>query len=46
MERNENGQLKSRTLCMECHYLITYGKPLPVDVGSWGHNLSDRGIEK
>jgi hypothetical protein len=35
-----------RTLCMGCHYLITYGKPLPVDVGSWGHNLSDRGIEK
>jgi hypothetical protein len=33
MERNKNGQ-----------YLITYGKPLPVDVGSWGHKLSDRGI--
>lgn len=22
------------------------GKPLPVDIGSWGHNLSDRGIGK
>lgn len=30
-----------RTLCMDCHYLITYGKPKPQDV-MWGHNLKER----
>ena len=34
-----------RTLCMDCHYLITYGKKKPDGV-VWGHNLSqsERGI--
>jgi|ERR1035437_1077813 5-methylcytosine-specific restriction endonuclease McrA len=27
-----------RTLCMDCHYLITYGKPKPKNI-IWGHNL-------
>ncbi len=27
-----------RTLCMDCHYLITYGRPKPKDI-VWGHNL-------
>lgn len=28
-----------RTLCMGCHYLITYGKPKPKEIKTWGHNL-------
>lgn len=28
-----------RTLCMECHYYITFGKPMPPTVRAWGHNL-------
>lgn len=28
-----------RTLCMGCHYFITYGRPMPPDVVSWGHNF-------
>jgi hypothetical protein len=31
-----------RTLCRECHYQITFGKPMPRDCNSWGksyHNL-------
>jgi hypothetical protein len=31
-----------RTLCMDCHYLITFGKPKPKDV-IWGHNLKEAG---
>jgi len=27
-----------RTLCMDCHYLITFGKKKPEGV-IWGHNL-------
>ena len=27
-----------RTLCMDCHYLITFGKPKPEGL-IWGHNL-------
>ena len=28
-----------RTLCTQCHYLITFGKPMPCSVTAWGHNL-------
>lgn len=28
-----------RTLCAKCHYLITFGKPMPEDTRYWGHNL-------
>lgn len=31
-----------RTLCMKCHYEITFGKPMPPTVRAWGHNLSRR----
>lgn len=34
-----------RTLCMGCHYFITFGKPMPVEVKVWGHNF-ERGITK
>jgi hypothetical protein len=29
-----------RTVCMECHYQITFGKPMPKKIKNWGHNLS------
>ena len=32
-----------RTLCMACHYYETYGKELPEDVTTWGHNLTQIG---
>lgn len=28
-----------RTLCAKCHYLITFGKPMPKNIKGWGHNL-------
>lgn len=28
-----------RTLCANCHYKITFGKPMPPAVRAWGHNL-------
>jgi 5-methylcytosine-specific restriction endonuclease McrA len=28
-----------RTLCQECHYKITYGRPMPKNIKAWGHNL-------
>ena len=28
-----------RTLCMACHYKITFGRELPEDATTWGHNL-------
>lgn len=28
-----------RTLCANCHYEITFGKPMPPTVRAWGHNL-------
>ena len=31
-----------RTLCMKCHYQITFGKPMPPTVRTWGHNLLRR----
>jgi hypothetical protein len=30
-----------RTLCMGCHYFVTFGKKKPKEV-IWGHNLSHR----
>jgi len=32
-----------RTLCMNCHYEITFGKPMPPTVRAWGHNLCKGG---
>lgn len=32
-----------RTLCMACHYFETFGRELPDDVTTWGHNLSQIG---
>ncbi len=31
-----------RTLCANCHYQITYGRPMPKTVKGWGHNLLRR----
>jgi len=31
-----------RTLCMSCHYLVTFDKPMPSSVRAWGHNLKKR----
>ena len=28
-----------RTLCMSCHYKITFGYDMPKDVTTWGHNF-------
>jgi hypothetical protein len=28
-----------RTLCMKCHYFITFGKPMPKNIKTWGNNL-------
>jgi 5-methylcytosine-specific restriction endonuclease McrA len=28
-----------RTLCMECHYKITFGKPKPDSINNWGNNF-------
>lgn len=28
-----------RTLCANCHYEITFGRPMPENVKAWGHNL-------
>ena len=33
-----------RTLCVKCHYQITFGKSMPDDVKGWGHNLIRREI--
>lgn len=30
-----------RTLCAKCHYKITFGKPMPPTVRSWGHKLKE-----
>jgi len=32
-----------RTLCMSCHYKITFGREMPENITTWGHNLSKRG---
>lgn len=34
-----------RTLCMKCHYEITFGKPMPPSVRAWGQNLSKEGMK-
>ena len=28
-----------RTLCQKCHYKITFGKPMPPTIRTWGHNF-------
>lgn len=35
-----------RTLCMDCHYLITFGKPKPKNIKTWGLNIKnlERGV--
>jgi hypothetical protein len=33
-----------RTLCMKCHYKITWGKDMPENTKTWGHNF--RRIER
>lgn len=35
-----------QTLCVKCHYLITYGKPMPTETTAWGHNLMKGRIAK
>ncbi len=30
-----------RTLCVKCHYKITWGKDMPEDVKTWGQNLKE-----
>jgi len=29
-----------RTICMSCHYFITFGKPMSKSIKTWGHNFS------
>ena len=31
-----------RTLCQACHYFITFGKFMPENIKTWGHNLKYR----
>lgn len=31
-----------RTLCMKCHYKVTFNKDAPEDLKAWGHNMSRR----
>lgn len=28
-----------RTLCMKCHYKITFGREMPENIKTWGHNF-------
>ena len=30
-----------RTLCQKCHYLITFGRPMPKNVKTWGHRFKE-----
>ena len=32
-----------RTLCAKCHYKITFGREMPDDVKTWGHNFMNGG---
>lgn len=34
-----------RTLCVDCHYKITFGKPKPKNVKEWGRNFGRRVIK-
>lgn len=33
-----------RTLCIECHYYITWGRKMPKEIKTWGQNLEERVI--
>ena len=35
-----------RTLCQKCHYKITFGKPMPLTIKTWGHNLLNKQNEQ
>ena len=35
-----------RTLCANCHYTITFGKPMPPTVRAWGQNMFKGGSEQ
>lgn len=30
-----------RTVCMSCHYKITFGRTMPKNIKAWGHNLKE-----
>jgi hypothetical protein len=34
-----------RTLCESCHYQITFGKNMPNNITTWGHNLKSGGTQ-
>lgn len=31
-----------RTLCSSCHYKITFGREMPLEIKGWGHNFIER----
>lgn len=31
-----------RTLCIHCHYMVTFGRKMPYNIKGWGHNLLER----
>ena len=33
-----------RTLCVKCHYKITFGREMPESIKTWGHSLKYKGI--
>lgn len=35
-----------RTLCMACHYQITFNKPMPKELITWGHNFKYVGVKE
>lgn len=35
-----------RTLCMSCHYRITFNKPMPKELITWGHNFNKVGVRR
>lgn len=34
-----------RTVCAKCHYQITFGRPMPENLKSWGHNLLRKEVQ-